>query len=131
MPIFPPSVRLLLEGGPELLQTAEKTARRTDAVKIEASKAKFLAPIHDPRKIVCIGLNYKDHAAESGSPIPKEPILFSKYATSLIGHGDNIVLPPVSTEVDYEAELVIVVGKREESFRGFGEGLRGRVCGRT
>src|SRR5262249_38052480 len=77
-----------------------------------ADKAKYHAPIVDPRKIVCIGLNYKDHAAESGAPIPKDPVLFSKYATALIGHGQAIVLPKVSQEVDYEAELVIVVGKK-------------------
>jgi 2-keto-4-pentenoate hydratase/2-oxohepta-3-ene-1,7-dioic acid hydratase in catechol pathway len=57
-------------------------------------------------------LNYKDHAAESGAPIPKDPVLFSKYATALIGHGQPIMLPKVSQEVDYEAELVIVVGKK-------------------
>jgi len=56
-------------------------------------------------------LNYRDHAAESGSPIPKEPILFSKYATALIGDGAAIVLPPVSRKVDYEAELVVVIGR--------------------
>ncbi len=69
-------------------------------------------PIPDPQKIICIGLNYKDHAAESGVPIPKEPVLFSKFPTALIGSGENIVLPKVSFKVDYEAELVIVVGKR-------------------
>jgi 2-keto-4-pentenoate hydratase/2-oxohepta-3-ene-1,7-dioic acid hydratase in catechol pathway len=73
---------------------------------------KFLSPVPDPRKIVCLGLNYSDHAAETGKPVPTEPVLFSKYATALIGHGDTIVLPPVSHQVDYEAELVIVVGKR-------------------
>jgi 2-keto-4-pentenoate hydratase/2-oxohepta-3-ene-1,7-dioic acid hydratase in catechol pathway len=73
---------------------------------------KLLAPIPDPPKIVCLGLNYRDHAIESGAPIPKDPVLFSKYATALIGHGEAIVLPPVSNEVDFEAELVIVVGKR-------------------
>jgi 2-keto-4-pentenoate hydratase/2-oxohepta-3-ene-1,7-dioic acid hydratase in catechol pathway len=70
-----------------------------------------LAPIVDPQKIVCLGLNYRDHAAESGMAIPEEPILFSKYASALIGPDAPIVLPKVSNEVDYEAELVIVVGK--------------------
>ena len=68
--------------------------------------------MHDlKRKIICIGLNYRDHAAETGAALPKDPILFSKYPTALIGHGEAIVLPPVSKEVDYEAELVIVIGK--------------------
>jgi 2-keto-4-pentenoate hydratase/2-oxohepta-3-ene-1,7-dioic acid hydratase in catechol pathway len=75
-------------------------------------KAKLLPPAPDPQKIICLGLNYLDHAKESGSPVPKDPILFSKYPTALIGHEDNIVVPSVSNEVDYEAELVVVVGKR-------------------
>src|SRR5262249_40965775 len=77
----------------------------------DAHQVKLLPPIPDPHKIVCLGLNYRDHALETGAPIPKDPVLFSKYATALIGHGDAIVLPPVSQEVDYEAELVIAVGK--------------------
>ena len=86
--------------------------RRPGVFTYAGKDVKFLAAVHDPRKIVCVGLNYKDHAAESGSPIPKDPVLFSKYATALVGHGENIVLPPVSQEVDYEAELVIVIGKK-------------------
>jgi 2-keto-4-pentenoate hydratase/2-oxohepta-3-ene-1,7-dioic acid hydratase in catechol pathway len=76
-----------------------------NAVKVAAKDAKFHAPVVDPRKIVCIGLNYKDHAAESGAPIPKDPVLFSKYATALIGHGETIVLPKVSSEVDYRGGI--------------------------
>ena len=57
-----------------------QAAQRAEAVKHEAAKVKLLAPVPDPRKIICVGLNYRDHAAESGAPIPKEPILFSKYA---------------------------------------------------
>src|SRR5439155_6086181 len=106
-----------LEGGPAYLQLAGEIAQKSDAVKYEAAKVQFHAPVHDPRKIVCIGLNYRDHAAESGAAIPKEPILFSKYPTALIGHGEPIVLPPVSQEVDYEAELVVVVGRRGRNIR--------------
>jgi len=109
---LPASVRQLLEAGPAALRAAEQAARRPEAVTVPAAAAKLLAPVPDPHKIVCLGLNYRDHAAESGAPIPKDPVLFSKYATALIGHGDNIVLPPVSKEVDYEAELVLVVGRR-------------------
>jgi 2-keto-4-pentenoate hydratase/2-oxohepta-3-ene-1,7-dioic acid hydratase in catechol pathway len=109
---LPGNVRQILEAGPEMLAHAERTAHRADAVKIPRKDAKFLAPVVDPRKIVCVGLNYRDHAAESGAAIPKEPILFSKFPTALIGHGESIVLPRVSDEVDYEAELVIVVGKK-------------------
>jgi 2-keto-4-pentenoate hydratase/2-oxohepta-3-ene-1,7-dioic acid hydratase in catechol pathway len=70
-----------------------------------------LAPVTRPPKIICLGLNYRDHAIESGAPIPKEPIVFSKYATAVIGPGAPIRLPPDSQKVDYEAELVFVIGK--------------------
>jgi 2-keto-4-pentenoate hydratase/2-oxohepta-3-ene-1,7-dioic acid hydratase in catechol pathway len=109
---LPSGLRQLLTAGPAALTRAEEVVRQAGAVRYPAGDVKLLPPIPDPPKIVCLGLNYRDHAAESGAPIPKEPVLFSKYATALIGHGDNIVLPPVSEEVDYEAELVIVIGKR-------------------
>jgi 2-keto-4-pentenoate hydratase/2-oxohepta-3-ene-1,7-dioic acid hydratase in catechol pathway len=102
----------LLEDGPNALHAAVAAARLTKAVRVPVDQAKFLPPIPDPHKIICVGLNYRDHAEETGAPIPKEPVLFSKYATTLVGHGDAIVLPPVSQKVDYEAELVIVVGKK-------------------
>jgi len=111
-PRLPSSVRELLEQGPSALKAAAEAARGPNAVKRPAAGTKLLAPVPDPHKIVCIGLNYKDHAAEGGVPIPREPVLFSKYATALVGHGEYIVLPAVSKKVDYEAELVIVVGKR-------------------
>jgi len=81
-------------------------------VRHDPATATLLAPVVDPQKIVCLGLNYRDHAIESGMEIPPEPVLFSKYPSTLVGHGAEIVLPAVSTQVDYEAELVIVVGKK-------------------
>src|SRR5207248_449536 len=114
---LPCSVRALLSAGPDALRAAAQTALRADAVKYAATTAKLLAPVPDPQKIVCLGLNYKDHAAESGAPIPKDPVLFSKYPTALVGHDQAIVLPPVSHEVDYEAELVIVVGRRGRNLK--------------
>jgi 2-keto-4-pentenoate hydratase/2-oxohepta-3-ene-1,7-dioic acid hydratase in catechol pathway len=126
-PALPASVRQLLELGSAGLKAADQAARRGDAIRFEADRVKLLPPIPDPPKIVCLGLNYRDHAVESGAAIPKEPILFSKYATALIGPGDAIVLPPVSQEVDYEAELVIVVGRRgrhlsPDAARGYAAG---------
>jgi 2-keto-4-pentenoate hydratase/2-oxohepta-3-ene-1,7-dioic acid hydratase in catechol pathway len=111
-PALPASVRALLEAGPEALRAAALAPGLTKVVAYRADQVQLLAPIPDPHKIVCLGLNYRDHAAEGGAPVPKEPILFSKYATALIGPGQPIVLPPVSKEVDFEAELVIVIGKR-------------------
>jgi 2-keto-4-pentenoate hydratase/2-oxohepta-3-ene-1,7-dioic acid hydratase in catechol pathway len=63
-----------------------------------------------PGKIICVGLNYRDHAEETGAELPKAPLLFAKWGNTLIGHGDPIVLPPDSQEVDYEAELGVVIG---------------------
>src|SRR6266581_5830896 len=109
---LPSSLRELLEGGPAALKAAERAAEQKNAVTHDAGRVKLLPPIPDPKKIVCVGLNYRDHAAESGAPIPKDPVLFSKYATALIGHEQTIVLPKVSQEVDFEAEFVIVIGKK-------------------
>ena len=110
-PQLPRDVRTLLAQGRDALAKAAEAARRTDAVVISPDSLKFLPPVPDPIKIICIGLNYRDHAAESGAPIPAEPIVFSKYPTALIGHEADIVLPQTSREVDYEAELVVVMGR--------------------
>ncbi len=72
---------------------------------------RLLPPIPTPEKIICIGLNYLDHAIETGATPPTEPVVFSKFATALIGDGDEIELPRLSQQVDYEAELVVVIGK--------------------
>ena len=72
----------------------------------------LLPPVPTPEKIICIGLNYRDHAIETGAEIPSEPVVFSKFNSALIGHGETILLPAVSSQVDYEAELVVVIGRR-------------------
>jgi 2-keto-4-pentenoate hydratase/2-oxohepta-3-ene-1,7-dioic acid hydratase in catechol pathway len=70
------------------------------------------APVTDPEKVVCVGLNYEDHARELGLDIPEEPVLFSKFPTTITGPGDEVTWDPSYTEsVDYEAELVAVVGR--------------------
>lgn len=68
--------------------------------------------IERPQKIVCIGLNYRDHAEEQGAQLPSAPLLFAKWPNTLIGPGDPIVIPPVTKHVDYEAELGVVIGER-------------------
>ena len=75
------------------------------------SAVKVLAPIV-PGKIVCVGLNYKDHAAEVGKKLPPEPLLFFKPASSVLSPGDAITLPPGVGRVDHEAELAVVIGRR-------------------
>jgi 2-keto-4-pentenoate hydratase/2-oxohepta-3-ene-1,7-dioic acid hydratase in catechol pathway len=87
-------------------------------------------PIARPGKIVCVGLNYRDHAEEQGVELPAAPLLFAKWPNALIGPGDPIVIPPTVTKCDYEAELGVVIGARvrrvsEENAR---EAVSGYVC---
>lgn len=89
-----------------------------------------MLPISRPGKIVCVGLNYRDHAEEQGVELPAAPLLFAKFTTSLIGPGEAIVIPPLVTECDYEAELGVVIGvsvrnvSRENAF----EAVAGYIC---
>jgi 2-keto-4-pentenoate hydratase/2-oxohepta-3-ene-1,7-dioic acid hydratase in catechol pathway len=71
-----------------------------------------LGPLFRPRNVLCIGLNYKDHAAEGGVALPEKPVVFAKLTGCITGPGDPIVLPPDTKEVDYEAELAVVIGRR-------------------
>jgi 2-keto-4-pentenoate hydratase/2-oxohepta-3-ene-1,7-dioic acid hydratase in catechol pathway len=83
-----------------------------------------------PGKIVCVGLNYRDHAAEGGQDLPKAPLLFAKWPNTLIGDGDPVVLPPESTQVDYEAELGVVIGAKAKrvSERDALDHVAGYIC---
>ncbi|AOY73072.1 fumarylacetoacetate hydrolase family protein [Arthrobacter sp. TES] len=78
---------------------------------ISADDADFAPVITEPRKIICVGLNYRDHILEMGRELPEHPTLFAKFADALIGAHDDLVLPPGSSSVDWEAELAVVVGK--------------------
>ena len=89
-----------------------------------------MLPIDRPGKIICVGLNYRDHAEEQGVELPKAPLFFAKYTTSLIGPGDPIVIPPIVTKADYEAELGVVIGERVKgvSKENAFEAVRGYLC---
>jgi 2-keto-4-pentenoate hydratase/2-oxohepta-3-ene-1,7-dioic acid hydratase in catechol pathway len=89
-----------------------------------------VVPIERPGKIVCVGLNYRDHAEEQGVDLPTEPLLFAKFPTSLIGPGEAIVIPPTVTKCDYEAELAVVMGERVKnvSKENALEAVRGYLC---
>src|ERR1700689_4461913 len=110
------TVRGLLEaldgdGLRELEIRAEQAGER-----IALTDVTLHAPVPDPQKIVCLGLNYRDHAEETGQEIPTAPMWFAKFANSLIGSGQDIVLPAAHAEyVDYEAELALVVGRRAKN----------------
>jgi 2-keto-4-pentenoate hydratase/2-oxohepta-3-ene-1,7-dioic acid hydratase in catechol pathway len=87
-------------------------------------------PIERPGKIVCIGLNYRDHAEEQGVPLPEAPLLFAKWQNTLIGPGEPIVIPPIVTKCDYEAELGVVIGTRvrHASAENALEAVAGYIC---
>jgi 2-keto-4-pentenoate hydratase/2-oxohepta-3-ene-1,7-dioic acid hydratase in catechol pathway len=76
------------------------------------AEARLLAPVPRPGKIICVGLNYRDHAKETGQELPKEPVLFPKYANSVVGPGADVLVPPEAEKIDYEAELAVVIGRR-------------------
>ena len=87
-------------------------------------------PIDRPQKIVCIGLNYRDHAEEQGTELPAAPLLFAKWPNTLIGPGEPIVIPPITKQVDYEAELGVVIGERvrRASVENALEAVAGFLC---
>jgi 2-keto-4-pentenoate hydratase/2-oxohepta-3-ene-1,7-dioic acid hydratase in catechol pathway len=87
-------------------------------------------PIDRPQKIVCIGLNYRDHAEEQGVDLPERPLLFAKWPNTLVGPADPIRLPAISREVDYEAELGVVIGRQvsKASTDNALEAVLGYIC---
>jgi 2-keto-4-pentenoate hydratase/2-oxohepta-3-ene-1,7-dioic acid hydratase in catechol pathway len=89
-----------------------------------------MLPIDRPGKIICVGLNYRDHAEEQGTALPEAPLLFAKWQNTLVGPGDPIVIPPVVTKCDYEAELGVVIGAqvRDVSAENALEAVAGYVC---
>jgi 2-keto-4-pentenoate hydratase/2-oxohepta-3-ene-1,7-dioic acid hydratase in catechol pathway len=89
-----------------------------------------MLPIERPEKIVCVGLNYRDHAEEQGVDLPERPILFAKWPNALVGPGEPIFVPAITQKVDYEAELGVVVGERVKgvSVENALEAVAGYVC---
>ena len=105
----PESVRGLLEAG-----SLDEIATAIDGAGPIAALAdlELLPPVPDPEKIVCIGLNYRDHAAEAGQEPPPVPTFFAKFANALVADGATVPLPASSSKVDYEAEVAVVIGRR-------------------
>jgi len=102
------SVRDILTGGERCLDQIRELETR-DGLALDA--ARLATPVPDPQKIICVGQNYRDHCLEQNAPIPTSPIIFTKFITSLTGPRDNILLPRVSQQIDYEVELAFVIGK--------------------
>ena len=106
--LVPASTRQFLEGG---AASREAVAGITEWVTVDRAAARVHAPIADPGKFICIGLNYKDHAEEAGQAIPKEPPIFAKWANTIIDPGEPILRPRGSTQLDWEVELGVVIGR--------------------
>lgn len=112
----------------DLIQDATEKEKRH--VMKSLTDIRPLAPISSPPKIICLGLNYRDHAAESNAPLPAEPIIFMKPRTAIIGPGQPIVKPAFVKELDYEAELAVIIGKRGKDIavENAGEYVFGYTC---
>lgn len=97
---------------------------------VPRAEIELLAPVPRPGKFLCIGLNYRDHAAEAGMEVPKEPVVFNKFATSVVAHEAAVQIPAGADKLDYEAELAIVIGRRarEVSVEEAGEYILGYTC---
>jgi 2-keto-4-pentenoate hydratase/2-oxohepta-3-ene-1,7-dioic acid hydratase in catechol pathway len=114
--LFPPSARQFLQNGAageDALRAMDDAARggRLEWARFPLSSVKLHAPLHDPEKFICIGLNYIDHAEETNSPIPKEPPVFAKFSTAIVDWKAPIVRPRGCQQLDYEVELAFVVGR--------------------
>ncbi len=117
---LPETVEGFVAAGESALQTAESLLKKADGRDSENLAARLvdvtlLAPLSSPPKIICLGLNYRDHAAETGKTIPKEPIIFMKPRTAIIGPNEKIIKPSFVNELDYEGELAIVIGKKAKN----------------
>ena len=108
----PTSITAVLEGNGDIEGLRRLTQRARDSHFVALDQAKFGPCVTHPEKIICVGLNYRKHAAETNNPVPKTPILFNKYNTALNHHGGVIgVSEEDAVRFDYEAELVIVIGR--------------------
>lgn len=109
------SVRELLAHGPAALQATLAWAQEqfdTNAHLLSADRLAFGPPVPDPDKIICIGLNYRDHASEAQLDLPTVPMFFAKFRNSLTGPTSPILLPRVSDQIDYEGELAAIIGRQ-------------------
>jgi 2-keto-4-pentenoate hydratase/2-oxohepta-3-ene-1,7-dioic acid hydratase in catechol pathway len=116
------SIHEVIETGSSAVASLTGLAQRALAAKgdkspylLKEDSLQFGPCVTNPGKIICVGLNYRKHAEETNAAVPEYPILFNKFSNTLTGHGDQVYLPKVSSKVDYEAELVIVIGKKAKS----------------
>lgn len=108
---FPTDLTALIAGGEEVLTAIDAMLRQGDGAAIDLNAVKILAPFPSPPKIICIGLNYQDHAAETNLATTAFPTVFTRFASTIVAHDEALLRPRVSSDFDYEVELVAVIGK--------------------
>ena len=112
-PGLPSDIMGLIKQGQAGFDAAAKAAAQAPGNAVKPLQGlKFLMPIATPSKIICLGLNYADHAAEGGNKVPEYPAFFLRGQSSLLAHNEPIIRPRASTKLDFEAELAVVIGKR-------------------
>lgn len=118
--VVPSNVMEAIEGGHAALESLQKLLDGIPSngqanYLLEESAISWGPCVTEPKKIICVGLNYKKHAEETNAAIPEYPILFNKFHNTLTGHRQNIKVPDITEKMDYEAELVIVIGKKAKA----------------
>ena len=114
---IPTDLKGLIAQGKGAMQRAGRAASNAKPSAIVKGRVSYLTPIQKPDKIFCIGLNYKDHAAEAGLEIPTYPVVFTRFTTSFVAHGQALIRPKASKHFDYEAEMVAVIGKKARNIK--------------
>ncbi|NNV06399.1 fumarylacetoacetate hydrolase family protein [Geobacillus sp. C56-T2] len=109
----------LLEGGEKSLEEAQKAVEFALAhgLTIDRAHVKMEAPVLKPNKIICVGHNYREHILEMKRELPEYPVIFAKFSNAIIGPEDDIPLPPITSQLDYEAEFAFVIGKRARNVK--------------
>jgi acylpyruvate hydrolase len=115
-PSLPRTMRTLLQSLDGKFESLADTVRNASVeARLKMTDVTLAPVIPDPEKIICIGLNYRDHAKETNLAIPEVPTVFAKYSNTLIGDGEAILIPASTSKVDYEAELAFVIGRRAKN----------------
>ncbi len=114
---LPTDLKTLISMGKGAMNKAARAAKKAPPRAIVSGRVSYLTPIQNPGKILCIGLNYKDHAAEANLKVPTYPVVFARFPNSIVAHNQAIVRPKVSKHFDYEAELVAVIGKKARNVK--------------
>ncbi|MFC0295956.1 MULTISPECIES: fumarylacetoacetate hydrolase family protein [Geobacillus] len=117
--LVPPNTIELLEGGEKSLEEAQKAVEFAleHGLVIDRGSVKIEAPVLRPNKIICVGHNYREHILEMKRELPEYPVIFAKFSNAIIGPEDDIPLPPITNQLDYEAEFAFVIGKRARNVK--------------